>query len=391
MNYWLDLFTGTTWAEFRRAGATVSGFRERQAGKAARVRPGDIFVCYLTGVMRWVGALQVLGTSGDERRIWKDSAFPVRFEVKPLIMLDAENGIPMQELEGKVSFYSGPKDRGKFKGFVRGSPNLFREPADAELIMERLAEAEQSPVARPVDAKKLARKPYYRVVESKKGRKRTPTVVSVPEPEETREPVPAEDFVEAGTRHTEIQYELLRLGAELGLKVWVARNDRGRKWKGRALGELPHVLDSLPTQFDDATTRTIELIDVLWLAGNSIVAAFEVESTTSIYSGLLRMGDLFSLQPNLAIDLYLVAPDERREKVRQEILRPTFNLGRERPLAKICGFLSFSRIAEQLDGIRRLGHAGSLRPNFLKKVAEYFGDDDGRPAKAGVAKAAYLQ
>jgi hypothetical protein len=28
MNYWLDLFTGTTWDEFRGAGACVTGFRE---------------------------------------------------------------------------------------------------------------------------------------------------------------------------------------------------------------------------------------------------------------------------------------------------------------------------------------------------------------------------
>src|SRR6266480_8049385 len=50
-----------------------------------------------------------------------------------------------------------------------------------------------------------------------------------------------------------------------------------------------HLLDKLPGQFDEPTTRTIALIDVLWLKGNSIQAAFEIESTTSIFSGLLRM------------------------------------------------------------------------------------------------------
>jgi len=29
MNYWLDLFTGTTWNEYRKAGAKVSGFRAK--------------------------------------------------------------------------------------------------------------------------------------------------------------------------------------------------------------------------------------------------------------------------------------------------------------------------------------------------------------------------
>lgn len=134
------------------------------------------------------------------------------------------------------------------------------------------------------------------------------------------------------------------------------------------------MLSELPTQFNEATNRTIELIDVLWLKGNSIVAAFEVKCTTAIYSGLLRMSDLLALQPNLEINLFLVAPDERRDKVEQEILRPTFAL-REKPLAKICGFLSFSNLVAKLDGIRKLGPATSLKPDFLQKTAEYFSDD----------------
>jgi len=131
------------------------------------------------------------------------------------------------------------------------------------------------------------------------------------------------------------------------------------------------MLDRLPTQFNEATTRTIELIDVLWLSGNSIVAAFEVECTTSVYSGLLRMSDLLALQPNLDINLYLVAPDERRDKVEQELLRPTFSL-REKPLARICGFLPFTILCQKLAGIRKLGLSASLKPSFLKTTAEFF-------------------
>ena len=66
------------------------------------------------------------------------------------------------------------------------------------------------------------------------------------------------------------------------------------------------VCSEIPTQFNEATNRTIELIDVLWLKGNTLIAAFEIEATTSIYSGLLRMSDLLALQPNLDLALYLV-------------------------------------------------------------------------------------
>jgi hypothetical protein len=373
MNYWLDLFTGTTWQEFRDAGANVSGFSAKRRKVAERVRRGDILLCYLTGVMRWVGALEVSDGSTDTKRIWQDGEFPVRFNVKALMMLEPEHGVPMEQLEGHVSFFATAKDKGKFRGFVRGSPTLFQDPKDAQLIMSLLREAVRSPVSRPVDPKKLARRPLYKV-EPKQGGGKKATLVSVPEPEET--PVAATSTVPesaepATTRHTEIQYELLTLGAELGLDVWVARNDRSRKWNSTTLGSLPRMIDRLPTQFNEATTRTIELIDVLWLTGNSIVAAFEVECTTSIYSGLLRMSDLLALQPNLDINLYLVAPDERKDKVEQELLRPTFSL-REKPLAKICGFLPFTTLCEKLAGIRKLGLSESLKPSFLKSTAQFF-------------------
>jgi len=375
MKYWLDLFTGATWDEFRNSGANVSGFSKRMRKNVEKMQPADIMLCYLTGVMRWVGALEVLGPSTETKRIWKDAEFPARVAVKPVVMLSAENGVPMDQLEGKVSFFASRTDRGKFKGFVRMSPNLFRAQEDGDLILKLLCEAERAPVARPVDAKKLARRPFFKA-ERREGKETVSTVVTVPESEE------AEDIEQAGTttkaearasatRHTEMQYHLMILGAEMGLDSWVARNDRSRKWNGTALGDLPGVIQELPTQFNEATNRTIELIDVLWLKGNSIMAAFEVECTTSIYSGLLRMSDLLALQPNLEINLFLVAPDERRDKVKQEILRPTFSL-REKPLAEICGFLSFEKLTEKVEGIRRLSLASSLKPDFLQKTAEYF-------------------
>lgn len=375
MNYWLDLFTGTTWKEFRDSGANVSGFRHRMRNAAKRIQPGDIFLCYLTGVMRWVGSLEIVKPSNDNRRIWKEEEFPVRFEVKSLVLLDAEYGFPMTELEGKVAFYQSPRDYGGFKGFIRMSPNLFRRVSDGDLILSLLRAAQSHPVSRPVDPKKLARKPLYRA-EHRKGKTTVSAVVSVPEPDEIEDLAPKKVLTkteEATTtsRHTEIQYELLALGADMGFDVWVARNDRSKKWKGKSLGEMRQMVASLPTQFNEVTNRTIELIDVLWLKGNSIIAAFEVECTTAVYSGLLRMSDLLALQPNLEINLFLVAPDDRRDKVEQEILRPTFAL-KEKPLAEICGFLGFSTLLQKVDVIRKENLVGSLKPEFLQKAAEYF-------------------
>jgi hypothetical protein len=254
------------------------------------------------------------------------------------------------------------------------SPNAFKRQEDGDLILVMMHEAQTNPIERPFDPRKLARKPYYVTVDLPKGKnkKAIQTVISVPDVDTEAEVVAAPvETPEARTRHTEIQDRLLELGIALGLDVWVARNDRSKSYNGQLLGGMPKMLDELPDQFNEATTRTIELIDVLWLKNNSIIAAFEVEATTSVYSGLLRMSDLLSLQPNLDIPLYLVAPDERRSKVKQEIRRPTFSY-REKPLPKICGFLPFDKLMQTIDGISQLGLAASLRPEFLRTTAEYF-------------------
>src|SRR5262249_53707127 len=153
--------------------------------------------------------------------------------------------------------------------------NRFSRIEDGELVMDLLRKAEKSPISRPVDLKKLAKKPLY-TAEQRKGKKTLTAVVSVPESEEKETKRTPDEHTcapdgQAGTKHTEIQFNLLSLGAAMGFEVWVAKNDRSRTWRGKMLGELPGMVSELPTQFNEATNRTIELIDVLWLRGNSIV------------------------------------------------------------------------------------------------------------------------
>ena len=57
--YWLDLFSGATWQEFLDAGANVSGFRESRWKTVEQMQRGDYLLCYLTGVMRWIGVLEL--------------------------------------------------------------------------------------------------------------------------------------------------------------------------------------------------------------------------------------------------------------------------------------------------------------------------------------------
>ena len=133
--------------------------------------------------------------------------------------------------------------------------------------------------------------------------------------------------------------------------------------------------ESLPAEFDPATNRTIELIDVLWLDGNAIAAAFEVEHTTSIYSGLLRMADLVAMQPNLKIRLFLVAPDARRDKVLEEIGRPTFSRGMKPPLYEHCQYIPYSKLKEKEEQLRDV--LRYLKSEWLDEIAESASPSEG--------------
>jgi hypothetical protein len=121
-----------------------------------------------------------------------------------------------------------------------------------------------------------------------------------------------------------------------------------------------------PLNYDDTTLRTIEQIDVLWLRGRSIVRAFEVEHTTSVYSGILRMADLLALQPNMDIKLHIVAPEAKRKKVFQEIRRPVFSLLEKGPLAENCTYLSYDSLRE----LAEQKHLSHLSETVLDEYAE---------------------
>ena len=373
--YWLNLFTHQTWQEFLAAGAKVSGFRENRWNTVQSMKPGDILLCYLTGVSRWIGLLEVTGPAFKDREpIWSANEFPARIPVKLLAQLEPLTGVPVFEMKDKLSIFQNLKSPHAWTGRFRGSPYKWT-PEDGRAVVAAVREALADPVERPFDPAKLKKTPP--ILKAAKGG--PVTIPEDDEPEATRMAAPPHASVgpapsdaetsepKAERAHTEIQWLLLKLGNDMGLDVWVARNDRNQSYQSYSFASLPRLKRSLPLQFDEATTRTIEYIDVLWLKGNSIQAAFEVESTTSIFSGLLRMSDLITMQPNLNIPLYIVAPSERRTKVIEEIKRPTFDR-RSPKMAEMCRFISFEELRRQLDQVKHV--LQFLKPEFLDSFSE---------------------
>ena len=171
---------------------------------------------------------------------------------------------------------------------------------------------------------------------------------------------PSEEDEDEPREHTRVQYYLIQLGLQHGYDVYVAKNDKNRTYEGERLGEDCVETLNLPG-FSSAATRIIEYIDVIWLEDNFIVKMFEVESTTSIYSGILRMTDFMVKVPNVAVDMHIVAASDDEDKVREEINRPTFQqvLGD----AEHCSlrFLSFADVRNTYETVR---DAGPLQEAF---------------------------
>ena len=158
---------------------------------------------------------------------------------------------------------------------------------------------------------------------------------------------------EGDLTHTEIQAWLRDLGKALEYEVWVAANDRGRIHNGTTLGS--GCLESLPPSIERSPgAESVRLIDVLWIdkERTQVVAAFEVEHTTSIYSGIVRMLDLaLSSELHAQSGLFLVAPDTREGEVRAQLRRPAFS----RIADLRVRFLPYSELEEHRDAIARFG------------------------------------
>ena len=95
----------------------------------------------------------------------------------------------------------------------------------------------------------------------------------------------------------------------------------------------------------DLPKNYFENIDVVWKEESRIDAAFEVENSTAIYSGLLRFADLNIVAPNTTYPMFIVAPSERRNRVREQLLRPVF---RRLELRDKVKFLSYENV-DQID------------------------------------------
>jgi len=165
--------------------------------------------------------------------------------------------------------------------------------------------------------------------------------------------------------HTEMQYHLLKIGDALGYDVISASNDRSRCHQGNnfsfiSLANFPDIA------VDKDTKSTIALIDVIWFekGTNKIAGAFEVEKSTSIYSGILRLTDLHCSFPEDPSSLFLIIPDSREKELVMQLSRPAITRNKIE-----IHYLLFTDLRKHCDAICTFGDSKET----LKKIAKVVG------------------
>jgi len=118
------------------------------------------------------------------------------------------------------------------------------------------------------------------------------------------------------------------------LKANIGKTEQVKYTDFRKLtSDLPAKVAGMPK----AARDIVEQIDVLWHnGGKGIVAAFEVERTTTITSGIDRFRNLLTMAPESEIELYIVVPKSRGNEVRNKLGSPA---NRKDGLHKKIGYI----------------------------------------------------
>lgn len=134
MAAYLDLFTPETWQAFLKRGCGVSGFRVWGRVIASKIRPDDVFICYVVGLGRWIGALRVLSNAYEDSApyfVEREDPFVIRFKVEPIITLEATRALPIRDIWDKLPMCRGVRRTAGFTYKV-GLQRSLKELSEAD-------------------------------------------------------------------------------------------------------------------------------------------------------------------------------------------------------------------------------------------------------------------
>jgi hypothetical protein len=149
--------------------------------------------------------------------------------------------------------------------------------------------------------------------------------------------------------HAQVQTLLGAIGFVKGNDIWYPQCDRaGLDW---SMAKQFPLHNSLPDRFKSIESILSE-VDVVWMrrGAGDLVALYEVEHTTTIYSGLLRFNDVHLVSPELHPRFSIVSNDVRRALYVRQVNRPTF---KRSGLSEICTFMQYENVLDWHNRIQK--------------------------------------
>ena len=134
------------------------------------------------------------------------------------------------------------------------------------------------------------------------------------------------EIIESLSQHNILIERLAWIGKKKGFDFWVGYKEQTAIAKLGLLGtpgkqqRFDDLMSLKELVIDDVVDLdTVAEIDVLWLDGNRVVAAFEVECTTTMTSALLRGSNLPASVPK-----YMLIPEQRAKTFDSKKRSPLF-------------------------------------------------------------------
>lgn len=144
--------------------------------------------------------------------------------------------------------------------------------------------------------------------------------------------------------HEQFIYQMVRLGASLGYQIWVGRNEQN---KSKLLQNFSTRRLEIPGLSDEFISKNrIDQIDLIWLKlDEARYIAFEIENSTGVAPGILRLANLTGKLPHLNIPTYVIIPDKFKNKAKKIF---------QSPGGKMLGdehrkFIVYSRLLHHID------------------------------------------
>lgn len=137
--------------------------------------------------------------------------------------------------------------------------------------------------------------------------------------------------------HSFYQGLLVELGNLRRQQTFVPKQDRGRHFLGKRLGDMVTVDDIYPFTYVDVVHRA-SAIDVIWFNSRRMPTEFiEVENTTDMHSAFLKFVTLDAFCSTFRI----VAPEPRKREFLSKIAHPSFST-----IAKRTCFTSYELVSD---------------------------------------------